>query len=570
MKQVSAVYQGKAISPGVAMGHIAVMRKRTLVIPDYVPEELEAEKTRFRVAHAAAVEETKALLESTKASNGAGQAEILDAQLTLLQDEYSVVEPILEKIGDERCNAAHAADSVLSEIAAMFAQADDEYLSQRAADVKDIRERLLLHILEQERVHFDALPEDTILVAAELTPSDTIRLDLRHIAGIATETGGYYSHTGIITRNLGIPAVSGLEFDLDAIEDGTCAIVDGETGRFTLSPSEAERQVFLREREELARVVSNLEQYRTRKSCTADGVEGCICANIGTPADAMDAMQKGAEGIGLMRSEFLYMDHEGLPDEETQFAAYREVLETMAGRPVIVRTLDIGGDKDLPALALPKEDNPFLGFRAIRLCLQRKDLFRVQLRALLRASVYGNLHIMFPMISSLEELREAKAMLAQAREELLAEGVCVAPVKVGIMIEIPSAALLADCLAKEVDFFSIGTNDLIQYTLAAERGNASVEYLYTPYQPAVLRLIAMAAKAAEDNGIFCGMCGEAAADPALLPVFWGMGIHELSMSASSVTRARKTLAACHDGACRELVHKVLACTSSEQVKQILN
>ncbi len=552
------------------MGHIAVMRKRTLVIPDYVPEELEAEKTRFRVAHTAAVEETQALLESTKASNGAGQAEILDAQLTLLQDEYSVVEPILEKIGDERCNAAHAADSVLSEIAAMFAQADDEYLSQRAADVKDIRERLLLHILEQERVHFDALPEDTILVAAELTPSDTIRLDLRHIAGIATETGGYYSHTGIITRNLGIPAVSGLEFDLDAIEDGTCAIVDGEAGRFTLSPSEAERQVFLREREELARVVSNLEQYRTRKSCTADGVEGCICANIGTPADAMDAMQKGAEGIGLMRSEFLYMDHEGLPDEETQFAAYREVLETMAGRPVIVRTLDIGGDKDLPALALPKEDNPFLGFRAIRLCLQRKDLFRVQLRALLRASVYGNLHIMFPMISSLEELREAKAMLAQAREELLAEGVCVAPVKVGIMIEIPSAALLADCLAKKVDFFSIGTNDLIQYTLAAERGNASVEYLYTPYQPAVLRLIAMAAKAAEDNGIFCGMCGEAAADPALLPVFWGMGIHELSMSAGSITRARMVLASCDDHACRELVHKVLACTSSEQVKQILN
>ena len=222
------------------MGHIAVMRKRTLVIPDYVPEELEVEKTRFRAAHAAAVEETKALLESTKASNGAGQAEILDAQLTLLQDEYSVVEPILEKIGDERCNAAQAADGVLSEIAAMFAQADDEYLSQRTADVKDIRERLLLHVLEQERMHFDALPEDTILVAAELTPSDTIRLDLRHIAGIATETGGYYSHTGIITRNLGIPAVSGLEFDLDAIKDSACAIVDGETGRFILSPSEAE------------------------------------------------------------------------------------------------------------------------------------------------------------------------------------------------------------------------------------------------------------------------------------------------------------------------------------------
>ena len=501
---------------------------------------------------------------------GCDWAEILDAQLTLLQDEYSVVEPILEKIGDERCNAAQAADGVLSEIAAMFAQADDEYLSQRTADVKDIRERLLLHVLEQERMHFDALPEDTILVAAELTPSDTIRLDLRHIAGIATETGGYYSHTGIITRNLGIPAVSGLEFDLDAIKDSACAIVDGETGRFILSPSEAERQAFLREQEELARVASDLEQYRTQKSCTADGIEGRICANIGTPADARDAMQKGAEGIGLMRSEFLYMDHEGLPDEETQFAAYREVLETMAGQPVIVRTLDIGGDKDLPALALPKEDNPFLGFRAIRLCLQRKDLFRVQLRALLRASVYGDLHIMFPMVSSLEELREAKAMLAQAREELLAEGEHVAPVKVGIMIEIPSAALLADCLAKEVDFFSIGTNDLIQYTLAVERGNASVEYLYTPYQPAVLRLIAMAARAAEDNGIFCGMCGEAAADPALLPVFWGMGIHELSMSASSVTRARKTLAACHDGACRELVHKVLACTSSEQVKQILN
>lgn len=570
MKQVSAVYQGKAISPGAAMGRIVVARKKNLVVSDHIPKEIDAERAHFTTAHAAAVEETKALLENARASNGAEQAEILDAQLTLLQDVYSVVEPILEKIGEEKLNAAQAADSVLSEIAAMFAQADDEYLSQRAADVTDIRERLLMHILGQEGMHLDALPDNTILVAEELTPSDTIRMDLGHIVGIATKTGGYYSHTGIITRNLGIPAVSALDFEIDAVEDGMCAIVDSEKGCFILAPGEHERQTFLREQEKLVRIAADLEQYRERKSCTADGVEGQICANIGTPADAADALQKGADGIGLMRSEFLYMDHRELPDEETQLAAYREVLETMAGRPVIVRTLDIGGDKDLPALKLEKEENPFLGCRAIRLCLKKRDLFRVQLRALLRASVYGDLHIMFPMISSLEEIREARAVLAQTREELLAEGKKVASVKIGIMIEIPSAALLADCLAKEVDFFSIGTNDLIQYTLAVERGNASVEYLYSPYQPAVLRLIAMAAKAAEDNGISCGMCGEAAADTRLLPVFWGMGIRELSMSAGAVVSARKALSTCDDRACRELAQKVLACTSCEQVKDLLN
>ena len=517
------------------MGHIAVMRKRTLVIPDYVPEELEAEKTRFRVAHAAAVEETKALLESTKASNGAGQAEILDAQLTLLQDEYSVVEPILEKIGDERCNAAHAADSVLSEIAAMFAQADDEYLSQRAADVKDIRERLLLHILEQERVHFDALPEDTILVAAELTPSDTIRLDLRHIAGIATETGGYYSHTGIITRNLGIPAVSGLEFDLDAIEDGTCAIVDGETGRFTLSPSEAERQVFLREREELARVVSNLEQYRTRKSCTVDGVEGCICANIGTPADAMDAMQKGAEGIGLFRSEFLYMQGPALPDEETQFAAYRAAAELCGARPLTVRTLDIGGDKALPYMHFEPEENPFLGWRAIRVSLAMPELFRTQLRALLRASAFGNVRVMFPMIASVGEFRAAKAVVETCMAELDAEGVPYdRDIALGVMIETPAAVFIADELAARARFFSIGTNDLTQYVMAADRGNPRVAYLCDAFDPAVQRSIGMVLDAAHRAGIEAGMCGELAADPRATQRLVALGLGEFSVGPPAI------------------------------------
>ena len=476
------------------------------------------------------------------------------------------MEPIQEAIRDEGLNMAQAIDKVLGGIVELFQQAADEYMRLRAGDAEDVRKRLLMRALGVTPRDYSVLPAGTILVAEELTPSDTIRMDLAHVSGIVTSRGGYYSHVGIISRNLGIPSVCGVP---EAAEDGDTVLVDGEKGVVTVNPDEAELALFSERRREAEAEKQQLDVFRTVPSRTLDGEAGLICGNIGTAAEAQAALDAGAEGIGLLRSEFLYMDQPALPDEETQFQAYRQVLETMGGRPVIIRTLDVGGDKAIPALPMEREENPFLGCRAIRLCLERRELFRVQLRALLRAGSYGDLKIMFPMISTLGELRSAKAMLEEARKELLREGVPVRKVPVGIMVEVPAAAVIADCLAREADFFSIGTNDLIQYTMAAERGNPSVDHLYSPYDPAVLRLIAMTAGAAERAGILCGMCGEAAADPELLPIFWGMGVRELSMSPGAIIRSRAVLANWRAEDCRSLAEQVLLCGSRQEVQDIL-
>lgn len=566
---MAVVYRGTPISQGVALGHVLTVKELFLNIPQQPPDDRVAEVGRFCDCHRAAVEETQSLLENAKICLGKDEANILDAQLTFIQDEFSVIEPIKEAIVEEGLNMAQAIDCVLSKISNLFRQADDEYMRQRAADAEDIRRRLLTHSLDLTEQNYSDLPPDTILAARNLTPSDTIRMDLAHVSAIITEQGGYYSHVGIITRNQGIPSVSGLNGILTQLQDGDEVIVNGNDGTVIAQVGTVERNEFydlLRHQREEAKA---LERYRFADSCAADGTQGLICANIGNETEVSRVLEAGAEGIGLLRSEFLYMNCGQLPSEEVQFQAYRKVLEAMGNRPVTIRTLDIGGDKDLPSLPMEHEDNPFLGCRAIRLCLSHVELFRTQLRALLRASVYGNLHIMFPMISSLDELHRAKAILDRAREELTVEGITTAPVRTGMMVEVPSSALLADTFAKEVDFFSIGTNDLIQYTVAAERGNPGVEYLYTPYHPAVLRLIAMTANAARENGILCGMCGEAAADTALLPLLWGMGLREFSMSPGAVTTVRSALAGIETAACEALVPKILSCSQAKDVKELL-
>ncbi len=563
---MALVYQGTTISPGLGMGRARVVESLRLEPPAERPRDPEEELRRFRRCYAASEEELRQTVQEAQKKLGGHEAEILDAQLTLLQDEYAVLEPIQEAIRDGGLNMAQAIDQVLGGIVELFQQAEDEYMRLRAGDAEDVRKRLLMRALGITPRDYSALPEGTVLVAEELTPSDTIRMDLAHVSGIVTSRGGYYSHVGIISRNLGIPSVCGVP---RAAEDGDTVLVDGESGVVTVHPDEARLARFSQRRREAEAERRRLDVFRSAPSRALDGTAGLICGNIGAAAEAQAALDAGAEGIGLLRSEFLYMDQPALPDEETQFQAYRQVLETMAGRPVIIRTLDVGGDKAIPALPMEREENPFLGCRAIRLCLERRELFRVQLRALLRAGAYGDLRIMFPMISSLEELRSAKAMLEEAAEELIREGVPVRKVPVGIMVEVPGAAVMADCLAREADFFSIGTNDLIQYTMAAERGNPSVEHLYSPYAPAVLRLIAMAARAAESAGILCGMCGEAAADPELLPVFWGMGLRELSMSPGGIARSRAALSGWSTEDCRSLAERVLLCASREEVQTAL-
>ena len=567
---MAQVYQGTKISPGVAMGRVRVVEKMNLELPHYSVTDCEQEVALFCACHDAEVQETKRTLQDAYDKLGERDAEILDVQLTLLQDEYSVVEPIKEAIRNDSLNVAQAIDRVMREIVSMFSEAEDEYIRMRTNDAEDVRRRLLTRALGIQVQNYSVLPEGTIIVAEELTPSDTIRMDLKHVSGIVTVLGGYYSHVGIISRNLGIPSVCDLRDAVNVLKNGDTVIVNGDEGAIMLDLNHVDLVCFKEMQHQKERENRELDAFRFADSRTANGDFGLICANIGSVAEAETALASGAEGIGLMRSEFLYMDQAMLPDEETQFQAYRKVLETMGEKSVIFRTLDVGGDKQLPSLPIGKEENPFLGYRAIRLCLDRQDLFRTQLRALLRASVYGNLKIMFPMISSLEELRKAKQLLGQARNELEEEGVRTADVQVGIMIEVPAAAILADCFAKEVDFFSIGTNDLIQYTVAAERGNRAVENLYSPYHPAVLRLIDMTARAAQRENILCGMCGEAAADPDLLPVFWGMGLREFSMAASAITRAKKSLSYWRTEDCKKLAERVQRCASKQDVLDLIH
>ena len=439
----------------------------------------------------------------------------------------------------------------------MFRSLGDELMAERAADAEDLKQQLLRICLGCGRQDLSVLPGDVIVLAEELTPSDTVRMDTAHVKGIATRLGGATAHSAIIARTLGIPAAAGIDGWQTEALNGHMAILDGADGTLTVDPTDEETACYQSRKAQADCEAQALEAFRTSPSQTKDGAALEICANIGTPQEAQQAMKYGADGVGLFRSEFLFMDRDALPTEDEQFEAYRTAAQTMAGKPLIIRTLDVGGDKKLPTLELPHEDNPFLGFRAIRMTLSHPEIFRPQLRAILRAAAYGDVRVMFPMIGSMDQLREAKALLREQEQTLQAEGFPTGPVKVGMMVEIPAAAVLAEEFAKEVDFVSIGTNDLTQYTLAVERGNAAVAHLYAPEHPAVLRLIAMTAQAAAEWHIPCGMCGEAAGDPKLAPAFVGMGVNELSMSPRRVPAVRKLLSGLTMDECRQAAEKLL-------------
>lgn len=519
--------------------------------------DAEAEVAKLEKTLAAAEEELRGLYETAKEKMGEQEAEIFDAHLTILGDEYSVREPIIQRIREQKQNAAAAITDQFDELAQMFRSLGDELMAERAADAEDLKQQLLRICLGCGRQDLSVLPGDVIVLAEELTPSDTVRMDTAHVKGIATRLGGATAHSAIIARTLGIPAAAGIDGWQTEALNGHMAILDGADGTLTVDPTDEETACYQSRKAQADCEAQALEAFRTSPSQTKDGAALEICANIGTPQEAQQAMKYGADGVGLFRSEFLFMDRDALPTEDEQFEAYRTAAQTMAGKPLIIRTLDVGGDKKLPTLELPHEDNPFLGFRAIRMTLSHPEIFRPQLRAILRAAAYGDVRIMFPMIGSMDQLREAKALLREQEQTLQAEGVPTGPVKVGMMVEIPAAAVLAEEFAKEVDFFSIGTNDLTQYTLAVERGNAAVAHLYAPEHPAVLRLIAMTAQAAAERHIPCGMCGEAAGDPKLAPAFVGMGVNELSMSPRRVPAVRKLLSELTMDECRQAAEKLL-------------
>lgn len=550
-------WQGKGVSEGLAMAQIHLFTPKLPEISRQPAADAEAEVAKLEATLAAAEEELRGLYETAKEKMGEQEAEIFDAHLTILGDEYSVREPIIQRIREQKQNAAAAIEDQFDELAQMFRSLGDELMAERAADAEDLKQQLLRICLGCGRQDLSVLPGDVIVLAEELTPSDTVRMDTAHVKGIATRLGGATAHSAIIARTLGIPAAAGIDGWQTEALNGHMAILDGADGTLTVDPTDEETACYQSRKAQADCEAQALEAFRTCPSQTKDGAALEICANIGTPQEAQQAMKYGADGVGLFRSEFLFMDRDALPTEDEQFEAYRTAAQTMAGKPLIIRTLDVGGDKKLPTLELPQEDNPFLGFRAIRMTLSHPEIFRPQLRAILRAAAYGDVRVMFPMIGSMDQLREAKALLREQEQTLQAEGVPTGPVKVGMMVEIPAAAVLAEEFAKEVDFFSIGTNDLTQYTLAVERGNAAVAHLYAPEHPAVLRLIAMTAQAAAERHIPCGMCGEAAGDPKLAPAFVGMGVNELSMSPRRVTAVRKLLSELTMDECRQAAEKLL-------------
>lgn len=550
-------WQGKGVSEGLAMAQIHLFTPKLPEISRQPAADAEAEVAKLEATLAAAEEELRGLYETAKEKMGEQEAEIFDAHLTILGDEYSVREPIIQRIREQKQNAAAAITDQFDELAQMFRSLGDELMAERAADAEDLKQQLLRICLGCGRQDLSVLPGDVIVLAEELTPSDTVRMDTAHVKGIATRLGGATAHSAIIARTLGIPAAAGIDGWQTEALNGHMAILDGADGTLIVDPTDEETACYQSRKAQADCEAQALEAFRTCPSQTKDGAALEICANIGTPQEAQQAMKYGADGVGLFRSEFLFMDRDALPTEDEQFEAYRMAAQTMAGKPLIIRTLDVGGDKKLPTLELPHEDNPFLGFRAIRMTLSHPEIFRPQLRAILRAAAYGDVRVMFPMIGSMDQLREAKALLREQEQTLQAEGVPTGPVKVGMMVEIPAAAVLAEEFAKEVDFFSIGTNDLTQYTLAVERGNAAVAHLYAPEHPAVLRLIAMTAQAAAERHIPCGMCGEAAGDPKLAPAFVGMGVNELSMSPRRVPAVRKLLSELTMDECRQAAEKLL-------------
>ncbi|MGG1643753.1 phosphoenolpyruvate--protein phosphotransferase [Paenibacillus sp. NRS-1782] len=560
---------GIAASAGIAIARAFILEHPNYAVERRAVGDAEAEIARLNAALVESQSELEAIKEKTLQELGEKKAGIFASHLLILNDP-ELIDPVKAKIRDEQLNADYALNEVASQFISMFENMKSAYLQERASDMRDVTKRILNHLLGVHFVSPAEIAEETIVLAEDLTPSDTAQLNREFVKGFATNIGGRTSHSAIMARSLEIPAVVGTKNILSQAKSGDLIIVDGLDGHVFVNPSEeivaeyqAKQVAYDKQREEWRKL-------RGEATVSVDGVHVELAANIGTPNDVAGVLDNGGEGVGLYRTEFLYMGRDKLPSEEVQYTAYKTVLERMEGKPVVVRTLDIGGDKELPYLDLPKEMNPFLGFRAIRLCLDRQDIFRTQLRALLRASVHGNLRIMFPMIATLNEFRESKAVLLEEKEKLVAEGVAVSEeIQLGIMVEIPSTAVLADQFAKEVDFFSIGTNDLIQYTMAADRMNERVSYLYQPYNPSILRLVKMVIDAAHREGRWVGMCGEMAGDTTAIPLLLGLGLDEFSMSATSILPARSQISKLSRADMEKLAAKALDMQTAEQVVELV-
>ena len=533
--------KGIAASKGYAIGTVFLQEHEEIVITDQKVTDVAAEKEALQKSLDASRAQLEKIKEKAATEMGEEKAAVFEAHITLLDDPEFTGAMAME-IESNSINAMKAVDNVTNMFVSIFESMEDVYMRERAADIKDVSKRIIANLAGKGADAFAITEANTVVVAHDLTPSDTAQLDRSKVVGFITNIGGRTSHAAIMARTLEIPAVLGLGDITSVVKTGDKIIVDGITGDVIINPSEdviaeyeAKKEKFKAEQEELKKLIDV-------KTTTKSGKRVEVCGNIGKPEDVLGVIANGGDGVGLFRTEFLYMDRDNAPTEEEQYESYKFVLEKMEGKQVVIRTLDIGGDKTLPYLPLPEEMNPFLGYRAIRLCLDRKEIFKVQLRALLRASVYGNLCVMFPMISGLEEFQNAKAVVEECKAELRAEGKEYSDsIQWGIMVEIPAAAVYADELAKHVDFFSIGTNDLIQYTLAADRMSEKVSYLYNPMHPAVLRLIKMTIDGAHKHGKWVGMCGEMAGDEAAIPTLVEYGLDEFSMSATSILGAKKII-----------------------------
>ena len=569
---MTKMLKGIAASDGVAVAKAYLLVQPDLSFETVTVEDISAEEARLDAALAASQDELSVIREKAVESLGEEAAAVFDAHLMVLADP-EMTGQIKETIRAKQVNAEAALTEVTNMFIAIFESMDDNpYMQERAADIRDVTKRVLANLLGKKLPNPATIDEESIIVAHDLTPSDTAQLNKKFVKAFVTDIGGRTSHSAIMARTLEIAAVLGTNNITELVKDGDILAVSGITGEVVINPTEEQIAEFKAAGEDYAKQKAEWAQLKDAPTVTADGKHFELAANIGTPKDVEGVNDNGAEAVGLYRTEFLYMDSQDFPTEEDQYEAYKAVLEGMNGKPVVVRTMDIGGDKELPYFDLPKEMNPFLGYRALRISISEtgNQMFRTQLRALLRASVHGKLRIMFPMVALLTEFRTAKGILEEEKAKLVAEGVAVADdIEVGIMIEIPAAAMLADQFAKEVDFFSIGTNDLIQYTMAADRMNEQVSYLYQPYNPSILRLINNVIKAAHAEGKWAGMCGEMAGDQTAVPLLVGMGLDEFSMSATSVLRTRSLMKKLDTAKMEEYANRALTeCSTMEEVLEL--
>ena len=568
---MTKMLKGIAASDGIAAAKAYMLVQPDLSFSETSIDDPETEIKRLDDAVEASKSELELIKQKATENLGEEEAQVFEAHLTILADP-ELLGQIKDKIKNDKVNAEAALKSVTDMFIEMFeAMIDNAYMQERAGDIRDVTKRIMSHLLGVTLPNPALIQEEVVIVAHDLTPSDTAQLDRNYVKGFITDIGGRTSHSAIMSRTLEIPAVVGSGSATTDIQEGEMVIIDGINGDALVDPTDAELADYKQKAAEFAAQKEEWARLKDAKSVSADGKEVLLGANIGTPDDVLGANDNGAEAVGLFRSEFLYMNSNELPTEDEQYEAYKAALEGMSGKQVVVRTMDIGGDKELPYLPLPEEQNPFLGYRAIRICLDRQDIFRTQLRALLRASKYGRLAIMFPMIATVQEFKDAKAIFEEEKANLVASGVEVSDaIQVGMMMEIPAAAMIADKLAKYADFFSIGTNDLIQYSMAADRGNERVSYLYQPYNPSILRLIKNIIDASHKEGKWTGMCGEMAGDQIAVPLLLGLGLDEFSMSATSILKTRSLIKKLDSKEMKELADKAVSdCETVDEVVSLV-